>query len=185
MAGGGRVASLYPREVTWAAVAGRRWCWRSARSSVLRDARRGACACDAPRRAPCSAPCHACFHYGTRHARLEHMVRRRNGDVGHAAVVRAVGALLEHSGVRVDLALLLLPQNLPGDPNDSSTAGGLSTAGAAGGSERSERSLATKCAELHHRLRQPMRRRGGRRRQPQSGARGEEAEEHSIGRDQR
>eukprot|EP00964_Phaeocystis_antarctica_P006215 scaffold3382_cov58-Phaeocystis_antarctica.AAC.3 len=112
------------------------------------------------------------------HARFEDMVRRRHGYVRDAAVVRAVAVLVEHARVRVDLALLPLLHDLPGGRDlrlaKSTAAAGGRAAGAACGSERGERRLATERAELHHWLRQPMSRRGGRRRQHQSWARHEQ-----------
>ena len=157
------------------------------------------CSWAAPRDAPCDAPRFAprrtwskpqcatwymvqgarcCTRGALYHARFEDMVRRRHGYVRDAAVVRAVAVLVEHARVRVDLPLLPLLHNLSGGRNlrlpKSTAAAGGRTAGAACGSERGERRLATERAELHHRLRQPMSRRGGRRRQHQSLARHEQ-----------
>ena len=142
------------------------------------------CTCDAPRgHMEHAIVCYMvqgarCCTRGAHHARFEDMVRRRHGYVRDAAVVRAVAVLVEHARVRVDLPLLPLLHNLSGGRNlrlpKSTAAAGGRTAGAACGSERGERRLATERAELHHRLRQPMSRRGGRRRQHQSWARHEQ-----------
>ena len=95
-----------------------------------------------------------------------------------AAAVREVAVLVEHAGVRVNLALLPLLHDLPGVSDlglaKSTAATGGGAAGTACGSKRGEGRLTTLRAELHRRLRQPMSRHGGRRRQHQSWARHEQ-----------